>query len=292
MAHPLRSGGKRIRPLLLLLSAEMVGGDATQCLDAAIAVELLHTFTLVHDDIMDHDDIRRGQPTIHKKWDEPTAILAGDGLVTLAYQSLLQTVHPQLIPVMQRFTDGLLVLCEGQALDKAFEKRDSIHLNEYLDMIYKKTAKLLEVSCEIGGILGNGGTDDVNNLKNFAREMGIAFQIQDDLLDILSEETVFGKPQCSDLIEKKQTYLTLHFQQHATPDQKDRFQRLCEKKQLSNRDIQDFQQLFEETGTLSSTRDMISQGIDKAMQYLAQFKTGESKNILESLAIKIRNRVM
>lgn len=292
MAHPLRSGGKRIRPMLLLLSADVVGGDAYACIPAALAIELLHTFTLVHDDIMDHDDMRRGHPTIHVQWDEPTAILAGDGLVTLAYQSLLQTEHPRLIPVMKCFTDGLLVLCEGQALDKSFENLESVTLNNYLDMIHKKTATLLEVSCEIGAMLGNGAQNETESLKQFARNLGVAFQIQDDLLDLISEETVFGKPRGSDLMQKKQTCLTLHFDQHAGPDEKQAYHRLISKDRLTPDDIRAIQELFRQTGTLQETRDMVTQGMDRAIHCLSELRPGEPRDILESLAVKIRDRIM
>jgi geranylgeranyl pyrophosphate synthase len=289
MFHPLRSGGKRIRPLLCLLSSEAVGGSAADCFDAALALELLHTFTLVHDDIMDHDKLRRGQPTVHIQWDEPTAILAGDGLVTLAYQSLLETRHPDLVQVMRRFTEGLLILCEGQALDKAFEKEKEVSLEHYLDMIHKKTAKLLEVSCEMGGLLGNGSSEEVKALQLFARELGIAFQIQDDLLDLVSDETVFGKPRGSDLIEKKKTYLTIHFEQHASGSQLEQYHRLSQT-HISSKDVPVFLKLFTESGTIGDTKMQINRGIEKAISYLSILKPGKSRQILEAFAVKIRDR--
>ena len=289
MFHPLRSGGKRIRPLLCLLSSEAVGGSAAACFDAAIALELLHTFTLVHDDIMDHDKLRRGHPTVHVQWDEPTAILAGDGLVTLAYQSLLETKHPDLVQVMRHFTKGLLILCEGQAMDKAFEKQKQVSLENYLDMIHKKTAKLLEVSCEMGGLLGNGSSEEVKALQLFARELGIAFQIQDDLLDLVSEETVFGKPRGSDLIEKKKTYLTIHFEQHANPSQLEQYHRLNQT-HISQEDVTTFLKLFTESGTIGDTKMQIDRGIERAISYLAKLKPGKSRQILETFALKIRDR--
>jgi geranylgeranyl diphosphate synthase type II len=185
MQYVMDSGGKRIRPLLLLLCGEAVGGSVESCLQASLAVELLHTFTLVHDDIMDHDDLRRGRETVHKKWDESTAILAGDGLVTMAYKTLLKTKHDRLQDVLNLFTDGLLVLCEGQALDKEYETVSKISLEDYNRMIYKKTAKLIEVSCEMGVVLGNGSSAERDILRQFGINLGLAFQIQDDLLDII-----------------------------------------------------------------------------------------------------------
>jgi len=201
MRYILKGGGKRIRPLFVILACQSVGGDISDSLHAAVAVELLHTFTLVHDDIMDHDDLRRGKQTVHKKWDEPTAILAGDGLVTLAYHKLLQTKHPEIQKILQIFTEGLLILCEGQAMDKDFESQETVALSKYIDMIDKKTARLISVSCEIGAILGNAGPTHQEILRKFGASLGRAFQIQDDLLDILYEESVTGKPLGSDVIE-------------------------------------------------------------------------------------------
>ncbi len=290
MFHPLKSGGKRIRPLLCLLSAEAVGGKTEPVYDAAVALELLHTFTLVHDDIMDHDAVRRGQPTVHVKWDEPTAILAGDGLVTLAYQSLLHTEHPRLIRVLRQFTEGLLVLCEGQALDKAFERLSQVSLEDYLLMIHKKTAKLLEVSCETGAILGGGSEEEIQSLKSFARELGIAFQIQDDLFDLISEETIFGKPQGSDLMEKKKTYLTIHFEQHADPEQLNTYHRFY-KNEISTDDLPVFIQLFEETGTIEATKEVVAGGIKKAVSHLSGLKPDEPRKMLEFFALQIGSRI-
>jgi len=226
------------------------------------------------------------------QWDEPTAILAGDGLVTLAYQILLKTEHPKLISVTKLFTEGLLILCEGQALDKIFENQKSVTMDEYMDMIHKKTAKLLEVTCVMGSILGNGNATEIESLKQFAQELGIAFQIQDDLLDLISEETVFGKPRGSDLIQKKQTYLTIHFNQNATSAQKESYHRLSQKKHLSEEDIQAVQLLFKETGTLQNTQNVITQGVDRAIFNLSKLNTGEPRDILKSLAMRIRDRVM
>lgn len=291
MYYLLDAGGKRIRPILLILSCQAVGGSIQNSLNAALAIELLHTFTLVHDDIMDNDDIRRGRLTVHKKWDQSTAILAGDGLVTLAYQILLKTGHPKINEVLQRFTKGLLVLCEGQALDKEFESREEVSIQDYEDMIWKKTAKLIEVACEIGAILGNATVKEIEALSQFAASLGIAFQMQDDLLDILSEEKVTGKPLGSDLISKKKTYLTIHFLTHASPSVEKRFQKYW-KKDLKNRsDIYQIRKIFEEAGTFNAAQQSVYKLISVALKSLDSIKPSKAKEDLKTLAGRIQNRV-
>ncbi len=291
MFHLLNAGGKRIRPLLVILSCQAVGGKLEDSLDAAVAVEILHTFTLVHDDIMDHDDIRRNRATVHKKWDEATAILAGDGLVTLAYQVLLKTKHTDLQRVLKCFTDGLLVLCEGQALDKEFENRGDVSLEAYEEMIEKKTARLIEVSCEMGAILGNGNEEERKNLRLFANSLGKAFQIQDDLLDIMSEEKISGKPLGSDLIEKKKTYLTIHFLNNAGPAEKEKFQELWKKDSIGREDVLPIRKLFDKAGTIRSARTTVEELITTALYALNSLKRGEAREYLEKLTFKIKDRV-
>jgi len=290
MFYLIKAGGKRIRPWLLLLSCKAVGGKAEACLDAAVAVELLHTFTLVHDDIMDHDNLRRGIPTVHVKWDEPTAILAGDGLVTLAYQTMLKTRHPNLHSVLGLLTDGLLTLFEGQAMDKAFESQEHTFLADYQKMIEKKTAKLFEVACEIGAVLGNARPEHRNALKQFAKRLGIAFQIQDDLLDVVGEEKVLGKPIGSDIIERKKTYLNIHFAEHATPSQKKRFARVYGKKDLAKDDLALVHALFEDTRTLVSTRRCIERQIRQSVSSLQNLPPSRAKDRLVEFALSILGR--
>ena len=291
MVHLLESGGKRIRPLLLILSCQAVGGEAEDCIHAAVAAEIFHTFTLVHDDIMDHDGIRRGRPTVHEKWDEATAILAGDGLVTLAYQTLLNLVHPRLVEVLQTFTNGLLVLCEGQAMDKAFETQEIIALQDYEEMIEKKTARLMEVVCEAGAILGDGCDAEQDNLRCFGFALGKGFQVQDDILDILLEENVTGKPVGSDIVERKKTFLTIHFMNHASNAEIKRYQTYLEKKSLTREDILDIRELFQQAGTFKGGRQAVDKHIGDALACLDELSSSQATEDLRRLALKIQNRV-
>src|ERR1051326_4489597 len=153
-------GGKRIRPVLLLLSCQAFGGEFKTALPAAVAIEILHNFTLVHDDIMDNADTRRGHTTVHKKWDVNSAILAGDQLIALAYNSLLKTNTPGITEITKCFTEGVLQVCEGQALDKEFETKESVSIDDYLLMIKKKTAELVKSAVIIGAITANAGLED------------------------------------------------------------------------------------------------------------------------------------
>jgi geranylgeranyl diphosphate synthase type II len=290
MAYLVKAGGKRIRPLLAVLSCRAVGGKTETCLDAAAALELLHTFTLVHDDIMDRDDLRRGRPTVHTRWDEATAILAGDGLVTLAYQTLLKTRHSGLTAILNIFTNGLLTLCKGQALDKTFEQKENVALSEYMDMIKKKTAALIEVSCEIGAVLGDAGQREKRALKQFARKLGLAFQIQDDWLDVVAEENVLGKPAASDVMGKKKTYLTIHFLENASPAQKKVFAALFGKSALAGAEISRIRALFAETGTLDSARGLVDGLIGQSVSALAPLPHSPSRQTLAEFALSIRDR--
>ncbi len=291
MAYPVKAGGKRIRPVLLCLSCQAVGGDLSASIPAAMAVELLHTFTLVHDDIMDQDDTRRGIPTVHKKWDEATAILAGDGLVTLAYETLLSTSHSSVVEIAKLFTDGLLVLCEGQALDKSFEDRMDVSLNEYQDMIAKKTAKLLEVSCQIGGMIGDGNPEELESLKAFACNLGMAFQIQDDLLDVIGDQNLIGKPTGSDLMQKKKTYQVIHFMDQADEEDTTLFLKEWEKSEAADMDISAMIQLLQKNGSIDKSRDEITKYIQNAENALDSLKQSGAVEAMQLLNQHLMNRI-
>ncbi len=209
LKYILNSGGKRIRPMMVIFCCDAAGGSLESSLNAAVSMEMLHNFTLVHDDIMDNADTRRGNETIHKKWNENVAILSGDLLIGLAYTYLMKTKSDRLNRIIEVFTQGITEVCEGQGFDKEFEERNDVTPSEYIMMIGKKTAKMLESSAVIGALIGKGSDELVGNLRNYASNIGLAFQIQDDLLDITGDETEFGKKIGGDLVEGKKTYLLL-----------------------------------------------------------------------------------
>ena len=208
-----RLSGKKLRPLLTVLCGLSVGGDLKNLLAPAAAIELLHNFSLVHDDIMDNDETRRGEPTVHVKWDIGTAILAGDGLLGLAYRKLLQTPNSTNTLLVSLFTEAMLEICEGQALDKTFETQETVTENEYLEMISKKTATLIKLACEMGAIVAEASEKEINDLAQLGYNLGMGFQIQDDLLDILADEQLLGKKVGSDLAMNKKTIATIRLSQ-------------------------------------------------------------------------------
>lgn len=211
----LSAGGKRARPTLTLLASQVEAFDGTPDgapqsmneadLNAACAVELLHTFTLVHDDIMDHAATRRGRPTVHAAHGTNAAILSGDALMAIACQALAAIDAPNLGRIMAEFATGFQCVCEGQALDMEFEGRSSIRVDEYLEMIDLKTAKIIELAAVLGSLAAGGRFTEP--LRNFAHHLGLAFQINDDLLDLIGDEQTFGKTPGGDILEGKRTFL-------------------------------------------------------------------------------------
>lgn len=278
--YVLSAGGKRIRPILVLLSCEAVGGRARDSLDAALAIEILHNFTLVHDDIMDRDDMRRGRQTVHEKWDESTAILAGDGLVGIAYQYLLKTAHPDIKEICDIFTSGIIELCEGQALDKEFEKRFDIDLDQYMEMIQKKTAILLMTAAEIGAIIGGADRKSRDILVEFSKQLGLAFQIQDDLIDI---ELTSGKTYGSDIKQKKKTFLFVHALNNASPAMRNKLIEIYNKQTISNEDIDTVLELFQQSVTLEFSQKVVDAGIKKAHQELNKLLPSTARSDLGNM---------
>ncbi|NOZ76018.1 MAG: polyprenyl synthetase family protein [FCB group bacterium] len=204
----LEGEGKRLRPILVHLSGQAFDARPEDILNASLAVELLHNFTLVHDDIMDHDNIRHGQPTVHFKWDESTAILAGDGLYAIG-QLCISKLKTGQLEAVRAFNQATLMVCEGQAYDKEFEENNRITLDHYFTMIEKKTGWLLGLCAELGAILGVKDELTRTHLRSYGLNLGKTFQIQDDLLEIFSDASMMGKSLGSDVLAGKQTVLTI-----------------------------------------------------------------------------------
>lgn len=203
-------GGKRIRPLLTLLAYNLYKEDVHPALPQAAALETYHNFTLLHDDLMDKADKRRGKPTVHKRWDENTAILSGDAMIILAYQFLMKDCPAECIkPVTEVFSQTALEVCEGQQWDMEFEKRDDVTVDEYIEMIRLKTSVLLAGSLKIGAILGGASAEDAQKLYDFGIQIGLAFQLQDDYLDVYGDPKVFGKNIGGDILCNKKTFMLI-----------------------------------------------------------------------------------
>jgi geranylgeranyl diphosphate synthase, type II len=209
MQYILALGGKRIRPILTLLGAELFGADAKLALPQALAVEVFHNFTLVHDDIMDRADVRRNTPTVHKKWDDNVAILSGDGMMVLAYQLLAETKPEHLPTLFKIFSATALEVCEGQQYDMDLAHAEEVFMPQYIEMIRLKTAVLLTAAMQIGAKVAGANQADLDQIKVFTENIGLAFQIRDDYLDAFGSQADFGKKIGGDIIEGKRTWLTV-----------------------------------------------------------------------------------
>ncbi len=219
IVYGLSQGGKRIRPLLTLMGCELFGGNAENALYPAVGVEIFHNFTLLHDDIMDKAPIRRGQPTVYKKWNENIAILSGDAMFALAYDFLIRTEASHVQRIIHAFNRVAIGVCEGQQYDMDFETQDTVTIPEYIEMIRLKTSVLLGGALEIGGIIGGASDSDLKHLYTFGENIGLAFQLQDDWLDVYSDVDKFGKVHGGDIASNKKTFLYLKAQELANDEQ-------------------------------------------------------------------------
>lgn len=209
VSYILSLGGKRMRPALVLAGCDLFGGNIDKAIHAAIAVEVFHNFTLVHDDIMDKAPLRRNKPTVHKKWNESIGILSGDAMLVQAYQLICKADAASVSQVLDIFSATAMQVCEGQQLDMNYEKAQKISIPQYLHMINLKTAVLLGASLKMGAIIGGAMPEDAQRLYEFGANMGLAFQLQDDILDVYGNEEQFGKQRGGDIISNKKTWLLI-----------------------------------------------------------------------------------
>lgn len=290
VSYILESSGKRLRPLLVILSAKAVGGKPSNVYNAALAVEMLHNFTLIHDDIMDNADLRRGNITLHKKYNLNTAILAGDALLAVAYEYLLKDCKINAREALDTFTHGLVEVCEGQSLDTEFESRNQVSLNEYIEMISKKTAALAKMCCELGAHLSNAKRSDVKSLSDYGKYLGIAFQIQDDLLDIMADKAEFGKRIGGDLLEGKKTYLfTKAYQKANGKDRKD-FEKVIKNKGIKESEIEKYKNLYIKLGVIEDAQNEIRLYTRKALNSIDKLSNKNETGIFHWLADSLIKR--
>ena len=209
IAYIMSLGGKRLRPVLVFMACDFFDGDISQALHPAIAIELFHNFTLVHDDLMDNAPLRRNQPTVHEKWNSSIAILSGDVMMVRAYQELCQAKVNYLPELLKVFSETAVKVCEGQQYDMNYESMQKVSIAQYLKMIELKTAVLLGGALKIGSIVGGAKEEEAQLLFDFGKNIGIAFQLQDDILDVYADAAKFGKQKGGDIIANKKTYLLL-----------------------------------------------------------------------------------
>lgn len=219
IAYALSTGGKRLRPALALIAGDLFDGSPEEVLPAALALELFHNFTLLHDDVMDNASIRRGKPCVHIRWNVNTAILSGDEMLIEAYGMLQQVPERKLREVMRLFTKMATEICEGQQYDVDFEAQPDVTLADYMEMIRLKTAVLLATALQMGGYIAGAGTKEQKALYNYGINIGLAFQLQDDLLDVYGDPLTFGKATGGDILEGKKTFLLLTALQKATAEE-------------------------------------------------------------------------
>jgi len=287
----LKGGGKRLRGILLLLVVESLSKKPPKnFLQQAIAIELLHNFTLIHDDIMDNSVKRHNKPTLHVKYDLSTAILSGDVLLSIAYEFLMKNLQVNKPQVIEEFTRALTIVCEGQALDKEFELRKNVTINDYFEMISKKTGALIESICRIGALLTLAERKVIKELGKFGLYLGIAFQLQDDLLDLTGEVKKFGKPKGNDLVEGKKTYIILKALQNARGKYVNEIRKLIEKKGIKPEQVDDFIDMLENLGIFDDTKKEIDKYFNLAMESLQNISNSKNLNNLYQFAHKVLNR--
>jgi geranylgeranyl diphosphate synthase type II len=209
ISYILSLGGKRMRPAMLLMACDLFGGDAEAAVSPALAIELFHNFTLMHDDIMDNAPLRRGKMTVHERWNKNVGILSGDVMLVQSYELMMQVQDRLLRTVLDIFNKTAVGVCEGQQMDMDFEKRSDVHIDEYLEMIRLKTSVLLGGALKIGALIGGADAENAERLYNFGEHLGVAFQLQDDILDVYGDPEKFGKQVGGDIISNKKTYLLI-----------------------------------------------------------------------------------
>ncbi len=259
----LEGKGKRFRPMLVLFGAESIAGSSKNAMPLALAVEVLHNFTLIHDDIMDNADLRHGRATVHKKWDVDTAILTGDVMHAVAFQLVLQTKSKNLPQILKRFTESVIRICDGQAYDKAFERRKDVSLDDYLMMISYKTGRLISASLELGGLAANATPAQAKRLRQVGELVGRAFQIQDDLLDIMAGEKS-GKTLGGDLIEGKKTFLLLKALELTKGKDHAILKSIITNKGIDASRVMEVKAIYERCGVIEETQAAIVRDFEKA----------------------------
>lgn len=287
--YTLAMGGKRIRPKMVLAACGMCGGDITEATPAALAVESLHNFTLIHDDIMDNADKRRGFETVHLKWDFSTAILSGDALFAVASDLLSfygqndKYSKSQYFELNKIFLNATRIVCEGQARDLDFETRSDVSLDEYLLMIEQKTAALLKAAMQMGGVIARASAHQIYELGKLGLKAGLAFQIQDDLLDAIGDPEIFGKKPGGDIAEGKKTYLSILALKLADSDDQKLLAEILESGTTSELDIAHVIDIYEKTGVIELTNKEIRRLYDEAFASLSEFSENEFRNEINNL---------
>ena len=288
----LHLGGKRMRPILTLMATEVFDVDCKKALAAATAIEVFHNFSLVHDDIMDDAPLRRGNETVHEKWNINTGILSGDAMLILAYQHF-EEYEPKIFRALAKlFSKTALEVCEGQQYDVDFETRDNVTISEYLKMIEYKTAVLVGAAMKMGAIVAETSEENANLIYDFGLNLGIAFQLQDDYLDAFGDPETFGKQVGGDIIENKKTYLYLKAMEFSTADEKEQLTHLFSIQPNDNTDkIESVKSIFNQTKASEATQKAIQDYTFKAFETLEKMNISkDKKQMLKAFGENLMNR--
>lgn len=290
--YVLSMGGKRIRPVLMLLSYNLFKEDPETILMPACALETYHNYTLLHDDFMDNADLRRGHETVHKKWNANTAILSGDSMLVLAYQRMQQCSSDKMSEVLALFTETALEIGEGQEYDMAFEHRDDVSEEEYIEMIRLKTSVLLACALKIGAILAGASKEDADNLYRFGEQIGLAFQLQDDFLDVYGDTRVFGKAIGGDITSNKKTFMLINALNHANEEQRRQLESWIGATEFDRDEkVAAVTRLYNEIGIDRMAQDKIAYYFEQSRKYLQAVSVEESRKAeLAAYAQRMMNR--
>ena len=289
--YSMSGGGKRLRPVLLLITVDAFGGNVDKAMPAALAVEVFHNFTLLHDDIMDNADMRRGKPSVFAKWGENVAILSGDAMLITAYKMLAALDAERLPRVMHIFNDMALEVCEGQQYDMDFEGMECVSVEDYILMIERKTSALLSGSAMIGATLAGASDEDIKKMFRFATELGLAFQLQDDMLDSFGDEAL-GKKIGGDILEGKQTYLMVQAMNRASDEEREVLRATHKNEALSDAEkIAKVKALYEKLDVKHATEQQIELRFERALSVLSTLSiAGERTARLEEFARNLMGR--
>ena len=274
----LESGGKRLRPIIVLYVSELFGGKITNSLPAAAALEIFHNFTLAHDDIMDNSLMRRGKKTINSKWDNNTGILSGDVMLIISYEILNQYEDSKYILLSKKLTEISRLVCEGQQADMDFSSEKDITENEYLEMVKNKTAVLIACSFMFGGIVADSDTSNIDLLYKIGLNLGIAFQLEDDLLDCFGDQKKFGKKIGGDIIEKKKTLLYICTIKNLSENQRTEFERVFNSDELSeDAKISKIKTFYQDSGSVDYLKQKVKEYSNKASKKISQLEIDKNK---------------
>ena len=286
MSHYPSAGGKRLRPLLATMVAEAVGGKADAALPFGVALEMVHNFTLVHDDVMDEDDTRRGIKTVHSAFGIPEAILAGDAMFARAFEIAIESdiEDARAIMLVEILARAVRLLAEGQQMDMDFEDRDSVSSDEYLKMIERKTAVLYSAAAQGGAIAGGGTETHQEALFEYGRLIGLGFQIMDDVLDLTSTQEAFGKPVLNDIRNGKKTLIVVHALENLKGSQRDEFLAVLGKKDATEPELVRAKEILEGIGSIDHASRIANEFVAKAKDQLSVLKDSDHKTVLKTFA--------